>query len=189
MAVSVPGSSPLVENGFHRQSPEIENFRHIISESFVFTGGSDEKVPLKILCDTAAYDTFIEASVLPFTDKNDSGSCFPVLGMGLNVIEVPMHSIMLYSDLFQGQAAVGVRPALPMESVNVLLGNGLVGDCVWAEVPIQLEVDVVSVVRRQPDDTQTAFPEVFTSSAVTHAMTRDTFNSSLSDSEKIKLQQ
>lgn len=67
-------------------------------------------------------DTFIEASVLPFTDESDTASFVP----GLNVLQAPMHNIMLYSNLFQGQAAVGVRPALPMEGVNVLLGNGLV---------------------------------------------------------------
>lgn len=59
-----------------------------------------------------------------------------------------MHNIMLYSNLFLGQAVVGVRPALPVERVNVLLGNGLAGARVWADVPPQLEVDTVPVVRR-----------------------------------------
>ena len=129
MAVLVPSSLPLVVNGglqveTHGQSPEMESYRHFLSDGFVSMVGSDIKVPVKILRDTAAYDTFIEASVLPFTNESDTGSFIPVLGMGLNVLQVPMHNIMLYSDLFQGQAVVGVRPALPMEGVNLLLGNG-----------------------------------------------------------------
>lgn len=57
---------------------------------------------------------------------------------------------------------MGVHPALPVEGVNVILGNGLAGARVWVDVPPQLEVDTVSVVRHQPDDSQSAFPEVFT---------------------------
>lgn len=146
MAVSVPSSLPLVVNGglqvgTRSQRPELESYRHFLSGGFVSMVGSDIRVPVKILCDTAAYDTFIEASVLPFTNDSDTGSCIPVLGMGLNVLQVPMHNIMLYSDLFQGQAVVGVCPALPMEGVSVLLGNGLAGARVWADMPPQLEVD------------------------------------------------
>ncbi len=28
---------------------------------------------------------------------------------------------------------MGVRPALPIEGVHIILGNGLVGECVWAD--------------------------------------------------------
>lgn len=54
--------------------------------------------------------------------------------MGLNVLQVPMHNNVLYSNLFQGQAVVGMRPALKVEGVSVLLGNGLSGAHVWADV-------------------------------------------------------
>lgn len=177
MAVSVPSSLPSVVNeglqvDTHCQSSEIESYRHFLSDGFVSMVGSDIKIPVKILRDTAAYDTFIEATVLPFTES-DTGSSIPVLGLGLNVLHVPMHNIMLYSNLFQGQAFVGVRPALPVEGVDVILGNGLAGARVWADVPPQLEVDTVPVVRRQPDDDQSAFPEVFTACAVTRAMARE----------------
>lgn len=91
--------------------------------------------------------TFIDASVLPFTNESGTGSFIPVLGMGLNVLQVPMHNIMLCSNLFQGQAVVGVCPALPVEGVNVILGNGLAGARVRADVPPQIEVDTVPVVR------------------------------------------
>lgn len=50
-------------------------------------------IPIKLLCDTPAYDN-IEASVLPFMSKSDTGSCFP--SVGLNIIQVPMHNVMVY---------------------------------------------------------------------------------------------
>ncbi len=38
------------------------------------------------------------------------GSFIPVFSMGLNVLRVPLHKIMLFPDLFQGEVAVSVRP-------------------------------------------------------------------------------
>lgn len=106
--------------------------------------------------------------------------------MGLNVLQDPMHNIMLYSDLFQGQEVVDVRPALPVAVVNVLLGNGLAGARVWAEVPPQLEVDMVLVVRSQPDDSEAEFPEVFTACTVIRTMIHANSDSSICEPGKIK---
>ena len=35
----------------------------------------------------------------------------------------------------QGEVAVGVRLALPIEGVHFILGNGLAGNHIWADVP------------------------------------------------------
>ena len=37
--------------------------------------GSDNKVPVKILRDKGAKDSFILASVLPFSQDSDTGNC------------------------------------------------------------------------------------------------------------------
>lgn len=50
---------------------------------------------VKILCDTAAADSFIQASVLPFSSESDTGNCVPILGM--KVLQVPLHKVKLYS--------------------------------------------------------------------------------------------
>lgn len=63
----------------HCQSPEIDSCRHFLSEGFVSMVGSDIKVAVKILRDPAAYDAFIEASVLPFTES-DTGSFYSCVG-------------------------------------------------------------------------------------------------------------
>lgn len=43
--------------------------------------------------------------------------------------------MFLQSDLVNGAVVMGVHPSLPMERVSVILGNNLVGDRVWGDVP------------------------------------------------------
>lgn len=49
--------------------------------------------------------------MLPFSEESDTVASVPVLGVGMKMLRVPLHNVMLYSDLVQGQVAVGVRPA------------------------------------------------------------------------------
>ena len=53
----------------------------------------------------------------------------------------------------------------------MILGNGLVGARVWADVP-SVVVASVPLVKSRPDDSEREFPEVFTACAVTRAMRR-----------------
>lgn len=39
------------------------------------------------------------------------------------------------SGLVQGEVAMDVSPALLIQGVDVILGNYLVGSCVWADLP------------------------------------------------------
>ena len=153
------------------QNVEIESYRPFVSQGFVSLVGSNDKVPVKILRDTAAFDTFIEASALPFTAESATGSSVPVIGMDLSVLHVPVHKIMLHSDFFQGLANVAVRPALPMAGINVILGNGLAGARVWADAPPSFVVNSVPLVKVPSDLSKSGFPVKSTASAVPHAMT------------------
>lgn len=155
---------------------ELESFLPFVSDGHVSLVGSDSKVPVKILRDTAAFDSFIQASVLPFSEDSHTGCFVPVVGMGMKALKVPLHKMMLYSDLFQGQITVGVRPALPVEGITLILGNGVAGEHVWADAPPLPPpfVSSVPLMRKQPDENQSSFPEVFTACAVTRSMKRDT---------------
>lgn len=102
----------------------LDAFLPFVSDGFVSLVGSDKKVPVKILRDTAVFDSFIQGSVLPFSKESDTGSSVPVLGVGMKILQVPLHTVMLDSDLVQGQVAVGVRPALPVDGITFILGNG-----------------------------------------------------------------
>lgn len=50
--------------------------------------GGDKKVPVKILHDTAASDSFIQLLVLPFLKESDTGCLVPLLGMGMKILQV-----------------------------------------------------------------------------------------------------
>lgn len=109
--------------------------------------GSDEKIHVKILCDTGAFDSFILASALLFSEETNMDSFILVLVICLNVL----HKIMLYSDLFQGEVAVGVGLALPMEGVTMILGNDVAVSHVWPDVSPPAIVAAAPMVSSDPD--------------------------------------
>ncbi len=71
------------------------------------------------------------------------------VGFGHADMQVPLHNVVLHSDLFQGEVAVGVRSALPIEDITFILGNGVAGGRVWADVPPPPVVSSVPLVRKQ----------------------------------------
>ncbi|XP_033942524.1 uncharacterized protein cep104 isoform X1 [Pseudochaenichthys georgianus] len=111
-------------------------YKAFVSDGFVSLVGRKEKVPVKILRDSGALDSFIVGSVLPFSPKTDTGSSVEVRGMGLTVFSAPQHKLTLVSSLLQGEVVMGVRPSLPMGGIQIILGNDLAGDRVWPESPI-----------------------------------------------------
>lgn len=70
---------------------ELDYFLPFLSDGWVSLVGSDVKVPVKILRDTAAFDSFIQASILTFSEESDTGCSVTVLGMGMKVFQVPLH--------------------------------------------------------------------------------------------------
>lgn len=129
-------------------------------------------MPFKILCDTTAFDSFILSSVLPFSDETYSGSFIPVLGMGLNILHVPLHKIMWSCDLFQGEVTVCVRPALPLDGITMILGNEICLSRVWVEGPPPAIVVPDPLVSSGPDINEAEFPEVFSACAVTRVQSK-----------------
>ena len=130
LAISLP-SQPINVN-----EPEFEvSFSPFISDGSVSLGADGEKVPIKILRDTGSVESFILQSVLPFSPASDTGQSVLVRGINLNVLSVPLHRVYIDSDLVQGEVAVGVRPALPLQGTAMILGNGLAKSRVWANAP------------------------------------------------------
>lgn len=145
------------------------SFEPFISEGFVCLVGGEERVRVRILRDTAAFDSFILTSVLPFSEESCTGSFIPVLGMEMRVLHVPQHEITLSCDPFQGNVVVGVRPALPLDGIKVILGNDICGSRVLANVPPPILVSA-PLVSSEPDKNEKEFPDVLTACAVTRAM-------------------
>lgn len=124
-------------------SAALESYLLFVRMGYVSLVGSDEKVPVKLLRDTGAFDSFIQAGVLPLSKESEIAAAVPGQGMGLNVMFVPLHKVRLDCDLFQGEAALAVHPTLPIEGVSVILGNNLAGARVGADVFPPLVVETV----------------------------------------------
>ncbi len=163
-----------------------------ISEGFVSLVGSNEKVAVKILRDSGALNTFICDSVLPFSPQSDTGRCVPVRGMGLTTIFVPVHKMFLSCSLVHGEVEVGVRPELPVEGVDVILGNDVAGARIWSDISRTDEQLVVPSVASAVEHPDFGVPAQTVSSAcaVTRSMTAslsDTKSDSQKDSVKVAL--
>lgn len=98
----------------------------------VSSGFGGERVPVKILRDTGLSESHISRSVLPFFFLSVTDELVLVHGINLNTLTVPLHNVYMDSDLVVGDVVLGVRPALPLEGVSVILGNKLGGGQVWA---------------------------------------------------------
>lgn len=143
-----------------------------ITEGFVSLVGDAHRVPVKILRDTGASESFICQSVLPFSSLSDIGSFVLIRGIGLQPFPVPLHRIQLQSGFVNGEVTIAVRPTLPVENIDLIIGNNLAGGCVWPEMscPSPVVMPSVAMPSVEPDKCLKDFPEVFTACAVTRAM-------------------
>ena len=105
--------------------------------------------------------------------------------MGLNVLCSPLHKARLSCDLVDGDVHIGVRPALPIDGVDVILGDDLAGNRVWADScpPVKS-----TPLLKEPDDCEQEFTEGFTACAVTCAMSRDQSDSDTVQKEECDLE-
>lgn len=94
---------------------------------------SQKKTPVKILRDSGALDTLIGESVLSFSPKSDTGKAVVIRGMGLKMLSAQLHRVQLVSDLFQGEVCVGELHQLPVDGVDITIGNDAASDRVWAD--------------------------------------------------------
>jgi hypothetical protein len=67
------------------------------------------------------------AGTLPFDESSSTGTSALIQGIGIEIINVPLHTVNLKSDLVSGRVTIGVRPELPVKGVSMLLGNDLAG--------------------------------------------------------------
>ena len=88
--------------------------------------------------------------------------------MDMQVLSAPLHWLMLHCSLVQGEVAMGVRPALPVPGISVILGNDLAGSKVWSDVSPSPVVTSKPVVRELADPQQNLV-EVFPACVVTRA--------------------
>lgn len=167
LVTSVSSSSDLTEEG-HGEIMD-SGFSPFVTEGYVSLVGSKEGRQVKIFRDTGATESFISENVLPFSSDSYAGTNVLIKGIGLNVVSVPLHKVMMVSDLVQGEVILGVRPCLPVAGVDIILGNNLAGSRVWVDEPPALVVYPSLLMSDILDENTQGFPEVFVSSVVTRA--------------------
>ncbi|KAK0132100.1 Retrovirus-related Pol polyprotein from transposon 412 [Merluccius polli] len=154
-------------------SSSIADYAPFVTEGFVSLTGDTHRVPVKILRDTGASESFICQSVLPFSDESDTGNCVLIRGIGLQSFPVPLHKVHLFSGFVNGEVTIAVRPSLPIEGIDLIVGNNFAHNCVFPD-----QVSPTPVVRTEAyvldesDVSQKDFLDVFTACAVTCAMAR-----------------
>ena len=101
--------------------------------------------------------------VLPLSDSTAAGTV-QIQGIGLRVVDAPLHVVYLNSDLVKGAVMVGIRPTLPIGGISLILGNDLAGSKVMPDLHVVDDPDPQLVVDK-PD-------RVFPACAVTRAAAR-----------------
>ena len=104
-----------------------EEFKPFVSEGFVSLESSSSQVPIKILRDTGATQSFLLEGVLRLSVSTSTGETVIAQGVEGGCVNVPLYKVNLASDLVTGSIVVGTKPTLPIKGVSFLLGNDLAG--------------------------------------------------------------
>ncbi len=123
-------------------------FAPFLTEGTVALPNSDETVPVRILRDTGAGQSFLMEGLLPLSERTATGTQVLVRGLEMGFTEVPLHRIHLNSKLVSGDVVVGVRAMLPVPGVTFILGNDLAGGNVWEKSDGGVPPIVVSAVEK-----------------------------------------
>ena len=87
--------------------------------------GQLEKMPIKVLCDTGATQSFILDNVRPFSSESFTGNSVLLQGIELGTVQAPLHKIKLSSHIVSGSVVGGLRPFLPVKGISLILGNDI----------------------------------------------------------------
>ncbi len=97
---------------------------------------------ISILRNTGSCQSFIIESALPFSEKSNTGTDVLVRGIEMGCVQVPLHEVILQSDLISSTVKLGVRKWLPVVDVYVILGNDIAGGKVFSN-PVVMHKPVI----------------------------------------------
>lgn len=126
------------------------------------TGCVDDQKPIKILRDTGGSQSFILSNSLPFGAESACDTSTVVQGIEMGFVPVPLHRVWVTSDLVSGCFDVAVRPSLPVQGVDFIMGNDIAGGKV---MPVMHVTN--TPIDSHPDALAECFPNVFAVSVVT----------------------
>ena len=138
--------------------------------------GPEKKIV--VLRDTGANLSLVLKKALEWSDESYSGEEVNVRGLASGV-SIPLHYVWLETGFVVGKVKVGVSDELPIDGVDMLLGNDLAGRKVvpelqmiedpWNEKELEADPDLVGVEDNGSEEIEES--EVFPACVVTRAMT------------------
>lgn len=117
---------------------------------------------VKILRDTGSVQLFIREELLPSL-SNYSGADILIRGIGMQCLRLLLHDLYFKSDLVTGPVRLGDTSCLPVEGVDVILGNYLAGGNVFPRPVVISELNARDCSRLVQ-----CFPTDFPACAVRH---------------------
>ena len=146
-----------------------EDLLPFVSEGSVSLSENDANpVPITILRDTGATQSLLLQDILPFNDESATGESVLVQGIEDNFISVPLHKVILKSDLVSGPVTVGLRPTFPAKGITLLLGNDLAGGKVNPSIHLVSKPSTIDENINAEDENHDLYPAC----AVTRAMAK-----------------
>jgi len=153
-----------------------EEYVPFISQGCVSFLDSPSEKPVTILRDTGTSQSLVLDDVLAFSSQSDTGMTVLLQGVELGTYNVPLHKICLKSALVKGPVVIGVRPFLSVKRIDLILGNDLAGGKVVASPQVsQMPCDDEMMLNTRE------IPKLFSTCAVTQAMSRATPNQPTAD--------
>lgn len=145
---------------------ELPGFIPFLTRGTISLSDSGSNQHVSVLRDTGSGQSLIRKGVLPLSADTYTGMEVLVRGIELGCVKLPIHSVYLKTDLVTGMVNVGVCEKLPVDGVDVILGNDLAGGKVFPS-PIVTTIPVCdSKISLQ-------YPDVFPVCAVTRSQTRE----------------
>ncbi len=77
--------------------------------------------------DTGGSQSFILSDTLPFCAESACYTSTIVQGIGMGFIPVPLYRVWVSSDLVSGCLNLAVRSTLPIQGIDLRMGNDLAG--------------------------------------------------------------
>ena len=162
--VGVVSTSPETEK-MKEKEMAFEMYKKFISEGSVVVDGKE--CPVVVLRDTGASQSLL---------LGKAGECkgtflhtyVLIKGVGGEFTSVPMYQVTLRSKVVSGLVSVGVVTSLPVPGVDLILGNDLAGDKVYADP----EITTTPAVSRETEGLQITIPGIFPACVVTRAQAR-----------------
>ena len=146
--------APIAEIG-HIEEPVKDSYVEFKSEGFVSKGEGQEKSPVIILRDTGcAQSLVVDNSRFQW---GEPVAFINIQGVDCSEMLVPLYNVWLESEYTTGLVTVGMVPRLPMEGVDMILGNDIAGPKVKVTPRLRLQ----PVLDESTEKLQVEHPGIF----------------------------